>query len=283
MRRPNGERASGQAQTERPALSRRFYTAATVAAVASDDAAEAAPAAAPADPRARPLRAQGWRVLIDGRGLRTPAKRELAVPTRALAAAIAAEWEAQRETIDPSSMPLTRLANSAIDGVVGRQAEVCADIVKYLASDLVCYRASNPLELVRREAEAWDPILDWSQGVLGLRLRVGAGVVPLAQPPAAGAALASWLAGLDAFALTAMHVMTSLLGSALLALAHARGHLAISAAWAAAHIDEDFQAEKWGVDELAKARRDRQWGELEAASRLFALSGEIDKTFTICR
>jgi chaperone required for assembly of F1-ATPase len=262
VRRPNGEPAKGAVHRERSGLSRRFYAAATIAAEPSLAAAE----------RRGPVRPQGYRVLLDGRTLRTPAKRDFVVPTRGLAAAVAAEWQAQGDRIDPSSMPLTRLVNSAIDGVAARQAEVRADIVRYLASDLLCYRAAAPADLVRRQAEAWDPILDWSQAMLGKRLKVTEGVVPVPQPPEAGAALVARLARLDAFGLAAGHVLTTLLGSALLALAHLEGRLDAAAAWAAAQIDEDFQAEKWGVDREAKARRDRHWSELEAASRLLHLS-----------
>jgi chaperone required for assembly of F1-ATPase len=185
--------------------------------------------------------APAFRVLLDGRPIRTPAKRELAVPSKALAEAVAAEWEAQGERIDPASMPLTRLVNSAIDGVTGREAEVRADIAKYGASDLLCYRAEGPAELVRRQAEA------------------------------AAAAMQRALAEPDAFSLAAHHVMTTLTGSALLALAHARGRLSAEQAWSAAHVDEGWQTSQWGEDAEAKARRDRRWAEMQAASRLLAL------------
>jgi chaperone required for assembly of F1-ATPase len=274
VRRANGEGAKAQEHGDRRAVTPRFYKAATVVALtANDQPPLVGPRTASAAARPTPLSAPGYRVLLDARPLKTPAKREFAVPSRALAAAIAAEWQAQGDEIDPSSMPLTRLVNSAIDGVCERRTQVAADISKYLASDLLCYRAAAPSALVQRQAEGWDPILDWGQQTLGIRLRVTAGIVPIAQPPEATAALAAWLEGLDVFALTAVHAMTSLLGSALLARALAERRLEAAAAWAAAHIDEDFQAEKWGVDHLAKARRDRQWHELEAASRLFNLSG----------
>jgi chaperone required for assembly of F1-ATPase len=270
VRRPNGEQGSAKTPGQRGALPRRFYQTVTIARI---------------DPSVAPSQQQpaGYRVLLDGKELRTPAKGRFAVPAHALAAAIAAEWQAQREHIDLESMPLTRLTNAAIDGVTGRQAEVGADIVKYLGSDLVCYRAADPSELVRRQAEAWDPVLDWCQRVLGIKLTVTTGIVPVAQPAAAGAALAKWLHGLDAFALAAAHAMTTLLGSAVLTVAHAEGRLACAEAWAAAHIDEDFQAEKWGVDSVAKARRDRQWCQMQAASWLFTVSGGLDETLTISR
>jgi chaperone required for assembly of F1-ATPase len=212
-------------------------------------------------------------VLLDGKPIRTPAKRELVLPTRGLAEAVAAEWSAQGERIDPRAMLLTRLANSAIDGVWGREAEVRADIAKYAGSDLVCYRAEGPEELVRRQAEAWDPVLTWARHALRADLQVATGIMPVAQPEAGTAALAAALDGLDAFALAPLHVMTTLTGSVLLALACVRGHLSAEAAWALAHIDEDFQIGKWGWDAEAKARRERRWAEMAAASQMLGLLG----------
>ena len=246
----NGRRIAGGREA-RP-LPKRFYKSVTVAAAQGEH-----PAA--------------FRVLLDGKPVRTPAKALLAVPTRALAEAIAGEWEAQREHIDPAGMPLTRLANSAIDGVRVHQAEVRADIVKYAASDLLCYRASEPELLVRRQAEVWDPVLAWGREALGARFEVVEGIMPVIQPEAATSAIAEALEGLDTFSLAALHVMTTLTGSALLALAHARGHLTAEAAWAAAHVDEDWQIGRWGEDAEAAARRRRRWSEMQAASRLLAL------------
>src|SRR5262249_37785665 len=162
VKRANGERAEAQGHGDPRAAAPRFYQAATVAAPTATGPPPAA------RPGATPSAAPGYRVLLDARPLKTPAKREFAVPSRALAEAIAAEWQAQGDEIDPSSMPLTRLVNSAIDGVSGRQAEVRADISKYLASDLLCYRAVATSELVARQADAWDQLLDWSQQTLCL-------------------------------------------------------------------------------------------------------------------
>jgi len=215
--------------------------------------------------------APAFRVLLDGRPVLTPAKRELALPNRPLAEAVAAEWEAQGERIDPGTMPLTRLVNSVVDGVAGREAEVRADIAKYAAADLLCYRAEAPAELVRRQAEAWDPVLAWARAALGANLAVGRGIVPVAQPEAAAEAVGRALARLDAFGLAAHHVMTTLTGSVLLALAHAGGRLTAEEAWAAAHVDEDWQIGQWGEDAEAKARREKRWAEMQAASRLLAL------------
>lgn len=251
-----------RARPETPALRKRFYTAATVAPVTATDAKETADGA--------PARV-AYRVLLDGRPLRTPAKAVLVLPTKGLAEAVAAEWAAQGDEIDPQTMPLTRLANSAIDGVRGREAEVRADIVKYSGSDLVCYRADSPSGLVERQAAAWDPVLAWSRGAMGAEFAVAEGIMPVAQSPAAQAAVARALESAGEFEVAALHVMTTLMGSALLALAHARGHLDATAAWSAAHVDEDWQIRQWGEDAEAKARRERRWSEMQAASRMLEL------------
>src|SRR5262245_8924388 len=146
------------------------------------------------------------RVLLDGKPLYTPAKRELALPSRALAEAVAAEWEAQGERIDPAAMPLTRLVNSALDGVAGREAEVRAEIAKYAASDLLCYRAEAPAELVRRQANAWDPVLAWARAEIDAHLATCRGIVPVPQPQAGITAVTNALARLDPLSLAAHHV-----------------------------------------------------------------------------
>jgi chaperone required for assembly of F1-ATPase len=245
---PNGGRSTDK---RTPAgAPKRFYSAVTVAPVEG---------------------ASGFRVLLDGKPMRTPAKHHVELPTRALAEAIAAEWEAQRDRVDPASMPLTRLANSAIDGVAPRQAEVRADIAKYAGSDLVCYRAEQAQQLVAQQAAAWDPILAWARETLSAPFVVASGIMPVAQPEIATTAVAASLTQYGAFALAAVHVMTTLMGSAVLALAHAHGHISAEVAWAAAHVDEDFQIAQWGEDSEAKSRRERRWAEMVAASRLLTL------------
>ncbi len=214
-----------------------------------------------------------FRLLLDGKPVRTPAKKQFLLPTRALADAVAAEWDAQAERIDPATMPLTRFANSAIDGMMGREPEVRADIVKYAGSDLVCYRAEGPPELVRRQAIGWDPVLAWSRDVLGASFQVAQGVMPATQSASAMTGIARAVEGYRAFDLAALHVMTTLMGSALLALAHARGRLSADEAWAAAHLDEDWQISQWGEDAEAIARREKRWLDMQAASRLLALLG----------
>lgn len=212
-----------------------------------------------------------WRVVLDGRPLRTPAKRELAVPGRGLAQALAAEWQAQVTHIDPVQMPLTRLVNSALDGVAERSGEVADEIVKYACNDLVCYRAEAPQTLVARQAHLWEPVLAWAASRLGVAPRTGTGVIPLAQPPEFAPAVARALTGRPPLALAALHVLTTLTGSALMALAHADGALDAGTVWTAAHVDEDHQIAMWGEDAEASQRRAARHAEFSAAVRMLAL------------
>jgi chaperone required for assembly of F1-ATPase len=211
-------------------------------------------------------------LLLDGRRARTPGRNPLSATSRALMLEVAAEWRRQSEIIDPTAMPLTRLLNSAIDGVAHTMAETRADLLGYAGSDLICYRAEEPEALAARQAQAFDPVLRWSAESLGARFNVTAAVMHVAQPPEAltaiGAALGAYA---DPVELAALSVMTTLTGSALLALAVARGFLPPEAAWRAAHIDEDFQAERWGEDAEAMARREARWREFEAAARALRL------------
>ena len=210
-------------------------------------------------------------VTLDGRGARTPGRNALSATSRALMTRVAAEWERQRETIDPADMPLTRLLNSAIDGVARTMAETRAEILRYAGSDLLCYRAEAPETLAERQAEAFDPTLRWAAETLGAQLRIAAGVVHVDQPPESLDALRRALEAFDdPAALAGLSAMTNLTGSALLALATAHGFLEPKDAWRAAHVDEDFQNEFWGVDEEAMARRAVRWRETEAAA--YALS-----------
>jgi chaperone required for assembly of F1-ATPase len=203
---------------------------------------------------------------LDGRRARTPGRNPLAHASRALMLQAAAEWERQGETIDPADMPLTRLMNSAIDGVAHTMAETRADILRYAGSDLLCYRAEEPDTLVGRQAHAFDPVLRWAAESLGARFHVTAGVMHVAQSPEALARIAGALEAYnDPPALAALSVMTTLSGSALLALAVARGFLTPEAAWLAAHVDEDFEIERWGVDAEAMARRAARRREFDAA------------------
>jgi chaperone required for assembly of F1-ATPase len=213
----------------------------------------------------------GFAVLLDGRAVRTPKKLHLIVPTRALADAIAEEWAAQDMHIDPATMPLSRLAITALDGVAGNAAVVAGDIVTFAGSDLLCYRAESPEALQRLQAEAWDPILRWAQEALGAHFALAAGVMPVTQSQETLDRVAAAVAPFSAMALTCLHVMTTLTGSALLALARAKGALSAEAAWAAAHVDEDWQISQWGVDVEAAERRERRQEEMMAASRFLDL------------
>jgi chaperone required for assembly of F1-ATPase len=206
-------------------------------------------------------------LLLDGRPARTPGRNRLAVRNLRLMRRVAEEWERQRETIDPADMPLTRLLNSAVDGVARTIVETRAEILKYAGSDLLCYRAEEPEPLAERQRVAFDPLFAWAAETLGARFRVGAGVVPVEQPgealEAIGAAVEQFA---DPVALAGLSVMTTLSGSALLALAVARGRLSPEEAWRAAHLDEDFELERWGADAEASARRAARWREFEAAA-----------------
>ena len=231
----------------RPRLPRRFYGAASAGETAG-----------------------GFALLLDGKPARTPAGRPLATPVRALAEAIAAEWNAQGETIDPAKMPLTRLANSVIDGVAVTPDPVAAEVGQYLGSDLLFYRADAPAGLVARQARHWDPILAWARETLGARFILSEGIVHVAQPEASLAAARAAIPEIP-WRLGAVHVVTTLTGSALVALALAAGQLSPEEAWAAAHVDEDWNMEFWGRDELAMERRDFRWTEMAAAARVLAL------------
>jgi chaperone required for assembly of F1-ATPase len=213
----------------------------------------------------------GVSLLLDAKPVRTPGKLRLALPSRALAEAVADEWRAQGERIDPSIMPLTRLANSAIDGVAGREQAVIDDILAFAGSDLLCYRAEGPRGLTEAQAKYWDPVLAWAREALHASFLLSEGVVHVAQPETSLDRLRKQFAGRDAFSLAALHVLTSLSGSALLALAVAMGRLTAEEAWAAAHVDEDFQISQWGEDEEARARRENRWGDFAAAARMLQL------------
>jgi chaperone required for assembly of F1-ATPase len=187
-----------------------------------------------------------------------------------LAEALAAEWNAQVELIDPRDMPLTRLANSIIDGVIDAADAVAAEIEKYLASDLLLYRAQGPRGLVERQAQAWDPLLEWARERLGARFVLAEGITFVAQPASALAAARAAIPS-DPWRLGALSAITTLTGSALIGLAVLAGRLAAEAAWAAAHVDEDWNMDFWGRDELALERRAAQFAEMKAAAMVLDL------------
>lgn len=210
----------------------------------------------------------GFAVFLDGRVAKTPARRPLAVADPRIAEALAAEWDEQQGEINPGTMPLTRIANAAIDRVAGEAPAVRAEIVKYAGSDLVCYRAEGPQALTEAQEKAWAPILAWARQTHRARFLLTGGVVHIVQSPGALAAVDRALAPLDAVRLAAISTITTLTGSALIALAVADGALAPEAAWQAAHVDEDWQMSQWGVDAMAMERRAARWGEMRAAATI---------------
>ncbi|MGJ8573355.1 MAG: ATP12 family chaperone protein [Hoeflea sp.] len=212
----------------------------------------------------------GFVVALDGKPVRTRSRQELGVPQADLAAALAAEWDAQKDKIDPATMPLTRMVNTAIDAVAGAQEEVFEDILRYAGSDLLCYRANTPEALVAREGEAWDPYLDWAAN-MGARLVLSEGIVHVEQPPEAIRAIAVLLRRYATpLQLTALHTITSLTGSLVLALALAEGQGEASEIWDAAHVDEDFNIAHWGEDHEAAARRAKRLIDFEAANLILS-------------
>lgn len=215
-----------------------------------------------------------WQVTLDGRPIRTPARHVLTVQAEALAEAIAAEWAAQGNEILPETMPLTKLANSAIDGVAGHEAQVREDILTYAASDLLFYRAEGPEGLIRRQAEVWDPVIAWARNRFGAEFRITTGVMPVNQPPETAEKLRPALEGHSPMLLAALHSITTLTGSALLTLAHLGGRLSVEEVWAAAHIDEDWQISKWGENAEAAKRRAQRLVEMQAASRIVSILRE---------
>lgn len=212
----------------------------------------------------------GFAITLDGKLVRTPARLALAVPTEALARLVAAEWDAQAEVIDPVTMPVTRLVNTAIDGIATNTQAIFEDILRFSSTDLICYRAEGPERLVERQAERWDPIIDWAANDLGARFILVEGVMHHEQPREATAAFAVTLARHQSpMALAALHTITTLTGSAILALAFAEGRVTMEEAWSLAHLDEDWTIEHWGSDEEAEERRAKRFVEFKAAAGVF--------------
>lgn len=215
--------------------------------------------------------AGGVGVLLDDRPLRTPAQAPLVAPTRAFAEAVAAEWRAVEGELRPEALPFTRAANVAIDRVAPARSAVAGQIAAYGGSDLLCYRATEPEGLRRRQAAGWDPPLAWAAAALGAPLRLAEGVVHRPQPPASLAALRAALEAEDAFTLTALHEIAAVTGSVVLALGVARGTWSAEAAWRLARIDETWQAEQWGEDAEAAAAAARLRADLMRAARMLEM------------
>jgi chaperone required for assembly of F1-ATPase len=214
-----------------------------------------------------PLEGRVHVLRLDGKQAMTPGRNPVAVAEARIADAMRAEWAGQGDTIDPTVMPVTRLVNSAVDGVAARMEEVRDGILAYAATDLLCYRAGEPEGLVARQHAAWDPILAWAEHRFAGRFILAEGVVHVAQPEGTLAALRRHLAGYDqALPLAGLHLATTLSGSALIALALAAGEIDIERAWAAAHVDEDWNASQWGEDAEAAERRTRRFQDFRAAA-----------------
>jgi chaperone required for assembly of F1-ATPase len=215
--------------------------------------------------------AGGWGVMLDSRPLRTPGKAEMVVPSLALATAIAAEWDAQQDEVRPSTMPLFRLAATAIDRTTAQRDRVVAETANYAGTDLVCYRADQPPALAARQQREWQPLLDWATGRYDAALAVTAGIIPAPQSPAALKAFATAVAAVDDFRLTALHALTASCGSLVIALAVLEGRLDAAAAFEASQLDETFQIEAWGEDTEAAARRRALAADITAAARFIGL------------
>lgn len=224
---------------------KRFYTAATVGA--------------------------GRSILLDGKPVRTPGRNDLAPPTDALAAAIADEWNGQGDRIDPRSMPLTGLANAAIDRIAPDPAAFARGLAAYGESDLLYYRAEGPASLVARQQECWDPILAWARQRYDVAFSLAAGVIHVPQPAETAARLADAAAGRDPFALAGLSPLVTISGSLIVALALAEGAIGLDEAWAAAALDERWQIETWGEDAEAVAALANRRRDFEAAARFLAL------------
>jgi len=214
----------------------------------------------------------GFAVHLDGRTVRSPARRDLILPNRALAEAVAAEWDAQAESIDPRTMPFMSLVATAADRVEIQRDHVIETIAGYAGSDMLCYRAEEPADLVRRQNEIWDPLLDWTADALGARLRVTTGIMPVRQDEAALNAIQGVVAGYEPLAMTALHEITSIAGSVVIGLAVTEGHIDADAGVAAAQLDETFQIEQNGEEEEAVERLANLRADLLAAAEFLRLS-----------
>ena len=213
----------------------------------------------------------GFGVALDGKPLRTPAKRPLTVPNRALGEAIAEEWLAQADTVDPKRLPLTRLASIALDLVAPTRDAVVAEVAKYAGTDLVCYRAEQPPELAERQHAAWQPLIDWATLRFDAPLTVTAGILPVSQPAASLKALEAAIAAYDTHRLAALHLATAACGSLVVALALIEGRIDAEAAFASAELDQSYQIERWGEDAEQAKRRAGLKEDIALAARFVSL------------
>jgi chaperone required for assembly of F1-ATPase len=208
---------------------------------------------------------------LDSRPVRTPGRALLALPTPQLADAVAEEWRGVGEAIDPRAMPLTGLANAAIDRIAPARPTFAAGLAAYGESDLLCYRADGPEALVERQAAHWDPLLAWARTRYDVHFETATGVIHRPQPQATIARLGEAVAALDAFRLAGISPLVTVSGSLVIALALLEGAIDREAAWAAAQVDEDWQAEHWGEDDLAIQARAAHRADFDAGARLLSL------------
>lgn len=212
----------------------------------------------------------GFAVHLDGRPVKTPARSLLRLPTKAAAEIVADEFAAQEKVIDPGKMPATRLVNTAIDGIARDPQAVFEDILRFAGTDMLCYRADSPHELVSRQTQQWDPLIEWMEG-LGARFSLAEGVTHIEQPREAITAFGVHLSAFkDPVALASLHTMTTLTGSAIIALAVAKGEVTAEQGWSLAHLDEDWTIEHWGSDAEAIERRRNREIEMMMAARMLA-------------
>lgn len=214
---------------------------------------------------------RGWGIELDGRPLRTPARAALTLPTEALAEAIAAEWNAAGETVDPRDMPLTGLANAAIDRVAPDPRGFAQGLARYGEADLACYRSEGPTELIELQAAEWDPLLAWARRRFDVDFTLTQGIVHVAQPAATVERLAHAVTSLDGFTLAGLSPLVTLGGSLVAALAVLEGALSPQQAWSAVSLDERWQEQKWGVDAEAQKALEARRSDFLAAARLLAL------------
>ena len=229
----------------RPVLPRRFYEKVTVEAGA-----------------------HGHEVRLDGRPIKTPGGRLVALPTPELAHHVAGEWSVQGEHVDAATMPLTKLCNSALEMVTADPEAIVREVAGFASHDLICYRAHYPEALAARQAKAWDGVVNAMQAKLGCRMNITAGVISIAQPDGLVPALENRIRGLDAFRLTALHAMATLVTSVSLAILVLEGDIEADDAWQRAHVDEDWNIAQWGEDHEAAMLRQSRWREFEACAKL---------------
>lgn len=237
-------------------LPKRFYKEASVKEVGGEAGGE---------------EGREFAVVLDGKTVKTPARHKLVLPNRALAEMVAHEFNSQQKTIDPAKMPITRLVNSIIDGVINNEDVVRHDILEFVGNDMLFYRADSPKELVERQHHHWDPVLDWIRNNYGARFMLTEGVMFVKQPEGSISAIRDALEAIESpYVLAALHSITTLCGSALLALAVWKGKISLAEAWQIAHLDEDWTVEHWGEDAEAKEKRAYHQAEYEAAAAVIA-------------